>query len=298
MTNNTIAIDGDNTGALVLWEPGPCKMTDMLVALTSIGRDKLLPKSSVAKAALKKAFHGFVSASPLYIRGNIPEINPLASHVLGFEARRMNRGETTNDPEFLLSVVVDEGGKVKVAEFNPALCPWAGTKSDKIEAHIQAKFDELTEFYPTDMASRTVARVIQSLGGISLVKKTGGKFFLPPDGVDQFESFAAVLDGAEVAPRLVTYKFQIKPTERSFKVVLQAVQEEATERLKAVEESLQDIGKMKANGKESRLAECMAVRELMERYESVLGVSLQKFKDMAEQVAGAVDAHSVLEFAA
>jgi len=302
VTNGTIEISGDgDDGVLVLWEPGHIKIEDLEEALATIGRGNLLPKASVAKSALKKAFKRFLDKSPLHVRGNTPELSPLAPEVVGFEARRPNKGQENNDPDFVMSVVADASGSVTIPKFDAGILPALAddTKRAQAEAGIGALFKTNLEYYPTTMTSTVISRVIESLGGI-LVRKTGGAYFVPPRSVGDFETFCDAIDAAEVGPEMVTHSFGIKPGERSFKAVLKAVQRIAKERLCEVEEGLNRLGerKQRSDGKTARIDECLAVKSMLSEYESLLGVSLKEFQEMADDVQAAVNAHAALEFAA
>ncbi len=297
MTNSTIQVGNDDgDGLITMWEPSPVKIEDIEAALDSIGKKGLLPKSSVAKSALRYAFKRFIEKSPLHVRGNVPEIFPLAPEVTGFEARRLNRGKDSNDPEFLMSVVVDSNGDVTIPKFDAALIPSLSTKKDKAEDAMSSLYAKRSAYYPTEMTSGTIARVIESLGGI-LVRQTGGVYFVPPHNVSVFETFCEALDGS--GPEIVNYNFAIQPGKRSFKAVLAAVQRIAREQLLEVEEGLNKLGdkKQRSDGQKSRLDVCVSVKAMLTEYEGILGVSLKEFQDMADDVKAAVSAHTALDFA-
>jgi len=297
MTNNTIQVSGGDDGLIAMWEPHSCLISNMESALDAIGKKTLLPKGSVAKSALRYAFKRFLDKSPLHVRGNVPEIFPLAPEVTGFEARRLNRGKEANDPEFIMSVVVDSNGDVTIPQFDAGIIPSLTSKQTKAEEAMSSLYAQRSTYYPTEMASGTIARVIESLGGI-LVRKTGGVYFVPPHNVSVFEAFCDALDGA--GPELVTYNFAIKPGERSFKSVLEAVKRIAREQLKDVEEGLHKLGdkKQRSDGQQSRIDVCLSVKAMLTEYENILGVSLKEFQDMADDVKAAVSAHTALDFAA
>jgi hypothetical protein len=299
MTAKEIEIDGSGRdGLLAMWEPSDITMEDLSNALKAIGKEGLLPKSSVAKAALKEALYAFICRTKLAVRGNTPELFPLAPEVVGYEARRMNKGTENNSPEFIMSVVVDANGVVSIPKHDSNILPQLDNHKAKVEAAIQGVFDTRVKWYPTGPTSTCIARVIESLGGI-LVRKTGGSYFLPEKGIEKFEEFCAALDSSkDRAPEMVTYRFPIKPGTRSFKSVLQAVKRNASDRLAEVESGLQELGtkKQRSNGQESRLNECVAVKEMLAVYSEALGVELKDFMDMADKVQSAVAAHNALDW--
>lgn len=301
MTNKEITVDGSGQdGLMTFWEPSEVAIEDLVRSLKAIGKEGLLPKSSVAKSALKYSLQVFISKAGLKVRGNTPEVFPLAPEVIGFEARRMNRGVETNDPEFVLSVVVDNNGTVTIPKYDAGILPQLDSKRDKAEAAIQSVFAKRSAIFPTEMASACIARVIQSLGGI-LVRKTGGIYFVPQRSIEEFEGFVHELDSSVGSkPEIVTCRFPIKPGHKSAKSVLKAVKQQASDRLAAVEAELQSLGskKQRNDGKESRLNEVDAVKAMLDEYQQILGVSLKELTEMADKVASAVSVHSALEWCA
>jgi hypothetical protein len=300
MTIREIEADGSGKdGAIVWWEPEQLSIGDLTNALKAIGKESLLPKSSVAKAALREALAALVAKSGLRVRGNTPSYFPLAPEVIGWEARRMNRGSEQNEPEFILSVVADSG-IVTIPRHNSDLIPQLDTKKDKAESALQSVFDARSQVFPTEVVSACISRVIASFGGI-LVRQTGGVFFVPPHAIEKYEEFCEQIDSASgTKPEMVSCRFALKPTERSFNAVLKAVKEQATSRLAAVEEELAQLGgkKQRANGRETRTNEVLEVKAMLTQYQEILGVELKEYEAMADQVAAAVSIHSALEFCA
>jgi len=300
MTNKEIQVDGSGKdGLLCFWEPSEVAISDLVSALKSIGKEGLLPKSSVAKSALKYSLQTFISKSGLRVRGSTPELFPLAPEVVGYEARRMNRGTEQNQPEFVISVVADNGS-ISIPRYDSMILPQLDTKKSKVEEVLQAVFDSRSAIFPTEMVSACISRVIESLGGI-LVRKTGGNYFVPDRSIEVFEVFAGELDKASGSkPEIVTYRFPLKANDRSFKSVLKAVKEQATSRLAAVEEELAQLGskKQRKDGKESRENEVHEVKAMLAQYQEILGVELKDFEAMADKVAAAVSVHNALDWCA
>ena len=298
MTHKEIHVDGSGKdGLLTFWEPSEVAIDDLVRALKAIGKDRLLPKASVAKSALKYSLQTFIAKSGLRIRGNTPEVFPLAPEVVGYEARRMNRGTEQNQPEFVISVVSDNG-VVSIPKYDSGILPQLDTKKHKAEAALQTVFDSRSTIFPTEMSSGCIARVIESLGGI-LVRKTGGNYFVPDHSIEAFEVFAEELDKAEGSkPEIVTYRFPLKANNRSFKSVLKAVKDQACERLAAVEKELSMLGskKQRKDGQETRMNEVVEVKALLLQYQEILGVELKEYQDMADKVASAVSIHNALEW--
>ncbi len=299
MTTREIQVDGSGKdGILTWWEPDMVRIDDLKRSLEAIGKGGLLPKSSVMKSSLKYATQAFVARSGLKVRGNSPEISPLAPEVIGFEVRRPNRGTEKNEPEFIFSVVADSHGTVTIPKHNSAILPQLDNHRLKVEGAIQGVFDRRCEVFPTEMVSSCISRVIQSLGGV-LVRQTGGNYFVPGHNIETYEAFADELDkSVQSKPEIVTCRFPIKAGTRSCKAVLAAVKSQASERLAAVEAELAQLGskKQRINGKESRETECIEVMAMLKQYEEILSADLKELIDMAQKVNDAVSCHNALDF--
>lgn len=298
MSERMFHVDGSGEdGAFIWWDPGTVRIADMQQAYDLVQRVHLLPKTSNAQASLKEAFTAFIDACNIKARGRPIKVEPLSENVLGCEAFQTERGEEQNDRHFIMSVVVDNG-HVRIAKHDPAFVPQVDNHKVQIEERIQRVYENKLEWWPTTQVSSAVARLIDSLGGI-LVRQTGGNYFLPESGLADFTSVADHIESCQTDLKFTITKFPLRPNERSFRCVMESVRKEASERLATVEEGLRDLGskKQRANGVASRTAECMAVKDLLTRYGSLLGVVFQDLMDAAQKVEDAVAAHAAMDFA-
>jgi hypothetical protein len=297
----TINVDGSGKdGAMVCWDAGDLKVNDLHDALKEIGCQGLGPKSSVLAAALADSFSGFLDRVPkLKEWGKPVKLFRLSPEVVGWNARKINPENEDIDPVFVASVVLDDKGVPRIVKHNPDLLPQVDAKKADIEAVINKLYQQRCGFYPTNMVTECFNKVVKSLGGI-LIKKTGGVFFIPEKGIEDFEKFARALDG-KGSVELVSVRFPVVPTERSYATVLRSVKSIAKERLRAVEAGLQELGtskKMRANGRESRLKECHDVLDMIKDYEEILGVDLPEIRGLVTKVEDAINVHSAMEFCA
>jgi hypothetical protein len=299
MNERVFQVDGSGEdGAFIWWEPGSVLIDDLREAYEKVNRVHLLPKTSNAASAIKDAFSAFIDACNIKVRGRPIKIEPLADNVLGCEAVQVERGEEENFREFVMSVAVDKG-IVRILKHNPQFVPQVDNHKAQIEAAIQKVYDSKLNWWPTTQVSSAVARLIDSLGGI-LVRQTGGNYFLPEAGLKDFIEVCDRIEKSQTDLLFTVTKFPLKPNERSFRCVCDAVKRIAAERLAVVEESLKDLGtkKQRANGVASRTAECMEVKDMLDRYGSLLGVTFQDLKDAAQKVEDAVCAHAAMDFTA
>jgi hypothetical protein len=296
-----INVDGSGQdGAMVCWDAGCIKISDLHSALNDIGLVSLGPKSSVLSSALSDAFSEFLDKVPgLKEWGKPVKLYRLDPEVIGWTARKINPDKEDIDPVFVASVVLGDSGIPKIIKYNSELIPQLDTKRAQFEAALNKIYQTRIGYFPTNMVTQCFNKVVQALGGI-LVKRTGGLYFIPEDGIEKFEQFANSLDGKGDV-ELVTVRFPVVPSERSYAMVLRAVTRVAKERLAAVEKSLAELGtekRQRSNGKESRLNECRDVLEMLKNYEEILGVDMTGLKQMAEKIQKQVDVHDVLDFCA
>jgi hypothetical protein len=295
MATASVSFDGSGQDGMFLWwAPGSMRVGALREALSNVGLEHLAPKSSTIPAAMKEMLSGFIEAANLKVRGLPIDINPLRSDVKGFEAVQRHPGDTQNQHQFLISVVLDEvTAKVKIAQFNPSFFNFGGNQT-AVEDRMTAVFYGQLDWFPTPMVSSCISRVVAHLGGI-LCRKAGGVYFLPESAMSQFEPLADELELAEGGVELTLTKFDLRPGERSYRLVAQSINAEIKETLASMEESLKLIGKQRANGKESRTAALKLMADKIKKYEDILGITLTELRDAVIKVQGAVDAHAAID---
>ena len=300
MTPTTIQIDGSGKdGMFVTWDPGQLTVQDTLAAFQAAKAESLLPKSSTKPNALKTAFTALIDAMNIKVRGMPVHITPLREDLVGFEARRVQKGDVENDHEFLMSVVLEEPNgnpEVKVAKFDPGLLPQLAVLQDQIEDRLTRVYTEELTYYPVSMISSALQRLIKHLGGISL-RKSGGAYFLPASGMEKFEAVATALEAAKGDLRINTVVFPLKPTERSYRWVLESLRQEVSDSLAEIEEELKDLGgkKQRSNGMETRLEHATRIDQKISQYESLLNVTLTDLHQAVTTVKNAVECHNLME---
>ena len=295
-TYRTISVDGSGQdGMFVWWEPGPISVSDLQTALTAAGCSAMMPKTSNAPAALKTTLSRFISAAKIKVRGNPIDINPLREDIRGFEAVKQDRGDTDNFHDFVMSVV-EESGSIKIAKYNPAYVPQVDVIRNEIERQLTASFQSELNWIPTSMATSCLGRVVLHLGGI-VVRKAGGIYFLPESASSRFEPLADAIDRADGKLQVTITRFPLKPSERSYRLVLTSIREEIHRELMQIEEALANLGgrKQRSDAQSSRLIALDEMSAKVTRYESLLGVALQDVHDAVEKVKGAVAARNVMD---
>jgi hypothetical protein len=280
----------------VWWEPGPMLVEDLRSALGVAQCVHLMPKSSTVPAALKETLSAFIEAAKIKVRGSPVDINPLREDIKGFEAVKQDRGDDQNFHDFVMSVILDEAtNTVKIAKHNPQYVPQADLIKDQLEAKMTEVFHERLDWMPTSMVSGCLARVISHLGGI-LCRRAGGVYFLPDDAAGRFMPLADALDGSGGGMSVTITKFNLKPGERSYELVLKSLRKEVNEALADIEEGLKELGgKPKANGQATRMNTLDALKVKVTKYEALLGVTMQDTHEAVEKVKAAVAARNVME---
>ena len=297
MTFKTVSVDGSGQdGAFVWWEPGKMRVKELKEALDSTGHSSLLPKTSTVPAALKETLSRFIAQAKIKVRGNPVDINPLREDVRGFEAVKQDRGDTENIHDFVMSIVLDDSGQVRIAKHNSQYVPQADIIKDQLEQAMTGMFHESLDWYPTAMVSACLTRVIEAMGGV-LCRQAGGVYFLPESAANRFEPLAAVADKAEGNLSVVITKFPLKAGERSYKLVLESIRQEISNALIEVEEGLRQLGstKQRSNGQATRFATLDALKAKVTQYEGLLGVTMKDMHDAVAKVKSAVAAHNAME---
>lgn len=300
MTPQSIQLDGSGKdGLIITWEPGQLLVTDAQNAFKAANAEALLPKSSTKPGAVRTAFSALLDALNIKVRGMPIQITPLREDLIGYEARRVLKGDVENDPEFVMSVVLEEdsnGARIKVAKHCPIILPQIGILQSQIEDRLTKVYEEELQYYPVSMISSALQRLVMHLGGISL-RKAGGTYYLPGAAVNVFNMVADALESPTGKLRINTCCFPIVPSERSYRWVLESLQAEVSGDLAEIEEDLKDLGgrKQRANGMESRLEHASKIDQKISQYESLLNVTLTDLHDAVQKVKTAVEAHNLME---
>lgn len=299
MIQKSIAVDGSGKdSAMVFWDPSEVPIPTFTAALQKVGKDSLLPKTSVMAHALKEAFTAFIDRAGIKERGRPVKPFPLSADVTGYDFRQINPGNEDVDPVFVASVVLDANSHVRVPKHNSSLLPVLDTKKAAIEAAVQKVFTQRCGVFPATFVSTSLQNLVRSLGGIA-IKRTGGVFFVPGQGVEVYEELGEELKNTGLG--MTTTRFPLVPTQSSYAAVMRSVKQVAKDRMLAVEKSIHELGtskKQRSNGKESRLKECEEVLQLLKDYEEILGVEFKESKEIVAKVQQAIHAHAALEWCA
>jgi hypothetical protein len=91
--------------------------------------------------------------------------------------------------------------------------------------------------------------------------------------------------------------FPLKPTERSYRWVLDSLNKEVSEALAEIEEELKDLGgkKQRSNGMETRLEHATRIDQKISQYESLLNITLTDLHKAVATVKNAVECHNLME---
>lgn len=288
MTNNKTTEVDLNDDAFVWCDSIDLKVDELRTGLDGVGLLHLAPKSSTVIHALTETLSGFISASGIKVRGCPIRINPLRADVKGVEAVRLSKGDTTNDYEHVMSIVLDSNDHVQVAKFNSTYVPQVAAIQSKLEDKMTEVFRGQMDFYPAHMVSTCVARVAMALGGV-LAKQSGGVYFLPSSVTPKFETFASA-----VSVPITINKFAIKPGTTSYTCVVRAIKREISEALLEIEAGMQDLTTLRSDGMTSRLARLDVLKSKVKSYEAILGVAMTDLTDAVDKVSDAVSAFNAM----
>lgn len=298
MTERTVRVDGSGQdGLFVWWEPGPMRVESLRQALTDANCSHLLPKASTVPAALKTTLAGYIESAKIKERGSPIALEPLRDDVRGFEAVKVQRGDVNNDHCHVMSIVLDSiTNRVEIVRFDPDALPHLSVIKDQIEDKMTEVFHEQMDYFPTAMVSGCLSRAISHMGGI-LVRRAGGIYFLPDGASGRFEPLARALDGSGGGVSVTITRFDLKPGDRSYRLVLDSLRQEVSEALLEIEQGLAELGssKPRANGQATRLSTLDALNAKVTEYEALLGVTMQDMHSAVEQVRAAVAARNVME---
>ena len=299
MHNKVISVSGGGKdGTLVMWEPGKILLSDLSTACHVAGVPSMCPKAPSKRDVFRKVF-GSVVAKLLKRppKGKRLRIVPLHPSVIGFEAKLMEPGLNSTEFEHYLSAQLDFYDRpviVDAANSHPTIHQH---KLPALEQVLGVAYDDLMRYLPATRLSDIIAGHLTSLRAVPL-KTGGGAYFLPENSAVAFAQFADGINVLNGKCKILTFRFELLPTDESYEAVFTSVTDLAKRRLAEVEEGLQSSAlagqKINAKGSKSRLAVVTEVKAFLAEYEKILGVTLSDIREAALRVEDAVNAQAAL----
>lgn len=147
--------------------------------------------------------------------------------------------------------------------------------NSEVAAKVRAEFDRGKAVVESRDVSNWLADLCSKLGGVTL-RVTGGIYFLPPNGLADFEKAIAVLESVSA------HRIENIPAMRSDKAVravLHAVEAEAEAAALALEEDLAKVEEFGPKALYGRRDKAEKMKAKLAGYEELLGVGLEALKD-------------------
>ena len=291
-----IQVDGSGKdGAMAFWQPGPTTVQVLTDALGGANMMPLFPKDDRRQWALKEIMSDFCSNPTLSLkqRGNPIKISPLELNVKGVEAVRQIKGNSRNQHDFLMSITLDSHDNVRVAEMSSHHFPTLIGNVSKVEALLTRSFQQKMLIMPTSWVSSCLNRVLGHLNGTPC---KDGVWFLPGNYVPFFEDLARKIMAGSDRLVITTLKFPLRPTESSYRMVLESIRREAADVTTAMNEALAELAgsELRSDGIATRLRVLSELKTKVKLYEELLGVTMADVHKAVDDSVQAVNTHNVL----
>jgi len=300
MVNVDKSIDGSGADfGLLFWESSKATLDSFTAALSPEGFADLLPEAPSKRAALKETLADYITSAGIRKRGEPITPHPLSENVVGFEARRILRGDTENQYTFVMSVVADENDRVHIAKWDSDELPALGYAVSNAEYDLTAAYRDKLKWLPTTVATGILNKLAEAVGGTP-VKGKGGFWWVPAAAAQRLSPVFNVLEMEETGPKFTTVVFPLAPSESSYRSVIESLREEVRVALVEIEESLATLGekRQRSNGVATRLKRVEELQAKIARYEALLGTAMPELSDACKRVSDAVNAHAAMEFCA
>lgn len=286
-------------GGVIVWEPGELTTQSLADGLAAIGQSKLYPTSSNKLASLEDAAMDFARRALKPKRGCPVRAFRLGDGVQGYDIRVIHPHASQVDPVAAFSVVVDGSEQVKIVSYSPQLLPWMDDSSQLAKATywIEAAYHQRRAMVHAGTVTSTVNNLLKTLRSTA-VRQSGGVYWVPDSKLAEIDAFTRHVNNDKTGFSLNVWRSTVTPTDQSFRDIVQSIDKQLSDRLRDVEESLDNVTRVNANGAKTRVDECEELRALAEEYSAFLGEKVGVFKEMASALIEKVNLAVVMDVCA
>lgn len=246
-------------GAVVYWTARRTDLTALKAAWDDLGFGRLLPDRRSGVQLLRDAL--------------------MAEFPNNGKARLVRRAKDGNT----LTVVYEDrqpGGNVYAAVQSATYHAADGrVEADPPNPAVAERYDELSTVFPGGAVGHALIKAVRKLDGVAL-RPTGGVYWLPPDGLEQFRKLA---EAAEAAGGTTVYLLQTQFDDRAAVAVRDGLEAEVRAAVADILDRLAagDLGK---KGIEGRRAKARVLLAKVRRYEELLGTILTDVREAVGEV--------------
>jgi len=300
MIRKTITDDG----VQVYWDSAKAPRSVVRKSFRAAGFDSLVPLFDPVEC-LKRVAHDIVEVAGLKVRGQPIEPKQLRRDVVGVTAVREIKGAKRNDYRNLFSIGCTgtnaDDFEVRFFDVDPVEAPDIAKNLQATEQAAKSLWSGHKDWMPAQDITAAIRGLLFRLHG-TMLKKSGGVYFLPEEHLQTFEKVVSPIEQSESDLCVTTCSFDIQANQRMFDRLLAALEAEILEQTSKMNEDIASMSdkskKMRRNGIERRLSDICRWTEKVEYYEKLMGTTMPKLREAIDTAQYAIGVHGLVSMGA
>jgi hypothetical protein len=168
-----------------------------------------------------------------------------------------------------------EANNGDVLDFQPADHP--------AEAAVADAYARLRLRAPALAVSSSLSSIASHLRGVRL-RDTGGVYWIPEAGLETWRKVATAFEEASSSGRTMVYRLRTAVDDAAVTAVAAAIEKEVEDAVDEIKGKIRD--QVRPTALKRRVEETEALQDKIDRYEKILGRSLQHLRDKAKETEG------------
>ena len=294
----TTDANSTNEGWMATWNTGYVDRAHAVSVFNAEGFGKCIPAADPL-LSLKDAVRLTLDNLGMKRRGEPIDVKNLDRSAIGCCAVREVRGVRKNEYPFLFSCALHNNGnsqQVQFLEVSGADAPEVAANQAQSELMLNAAFWHFQGLMQPTHLTTALSKMLRQFKTVRIKE---GVHFLPGNYTDQFDR---VISGLESHPscqaQFTTLVWSLAAGTRSLKAVITAVKQEIDLWKGAMDKELSEMQtagtKMRSDGLETRMRQCVEQREFLKLYEELVGTLPSELYDTINATEAAIANYGLL----
>lgn len=294
---------GDD-GCVVAWDAAKALREVVWQAFDTAGHSTLVPLFDPIEC-LKRVVNDIVTQAGMKVRGQPIEAKQLRRDVIGVTAVREIKGDKRNTYKSLFSIGCEgtdaANFQVKFFDVDPVEAPQIAQHYNALEQAAKELWMLHKDWIPAKDLTEALRRLVFRFKG-TMVKKTGGWYFMPEEFLPEFDKVVEPIERSETELQVTTMTSDLKANPRLFRRIFEGLEQEIMYHTQKMQDEVTDLAdnskKMRRNGIERRLADICEWTDKVEYYEELMGVTMPKLRQAIDDAKYAIGVHGLASMGA
>ena len=258
MNTNELSIGG----SVAVWKTSSTIRDLLLKKMRDLGLSDVVPDPTTKHLALRNALRrsfGSERVKTLPGDANFAVINAVAT-------------SSSWEGESYLTVKGQASGLV----FSPEK-----SYGEDRRAQIESEFQSECQNIPATEVAKMMVKLAYRMGGVPAASGAGGCYWIPQKSMDAWKAAAKAVEASSVHGRTRVFMFTTAMDDEAIRAVVGSLEDNLAKELSDMETEIAS-GKLGKRALESRKVKSGEMRERIQEYEQMLGVTLKKLHDAIE----------------